>query len=143
MLYEQGIDVMLIKPINPLLLLAKIRAIFRLNGIRRPNSQLTFNGLEIDGGARRASYNGDDLPLSSREFDILWYMAQNSHDVLDRDRLYKNVFGTTYNGYDRSIDMYISRLRNKLVEKTDLPPMIKTVRGRGYLFATEELRPRN
>lgn len=138
MLYEQGIDTLLIKPINPLLMLAQIRAIFRCNGKQRKAVNLVFNGLEIDGCSRRASYGGDEIPLSSREFDILWYMAQNAYNTLDRDHLYKNVLGVEYNGYDRSIDMYISRLRSKLAEGTNLPPLIKTVRGRGYLFAAEE-----
>jgi two-component system response regulator RstA len=138
MLYEQGIDALLIKPINPLLMLAQIRAIFRCNGKQKMADNLVFNGLEINGRARYASYLGDEIPLSSREFDILWYMAQNACNTLDRDRLYKNVFGVEYNGYDRSIDMYISRLRTKLAEGTNLPPIIKTVRGKGYLFAAEE-----
>jgi two-component system response regulator RstA len=138
MLYEQGIDALLIKPVNPLLMLAQIRAIFRCNGNQRKAANLFFNGLEINGRERYASYHGDEIPLSSREFDILLYMAQNACNTLDRDRLYKNVFGVEYNGYDRSIDMYISRLRSKLAEGTNLPPMIKTVRGKGYLFAAEE-----
>ncbi len=138
MLYEQGIDTLLIKPISPLLMLAQIRAIFRCNSKQKQAANLFFNGLEINGRARYASYRGDEIPLSSREFDILWYMAQNACNTLDRDRLYKNVFGVEYNGYDRSIDMYISRLRTKLAEGTNLPPLIKTVRGKGYLFAAEE-----
>lgn len=138
MLYEQGIDTLLIKPINPLLMLARIRALFRRHGKRGTAASLTFHGLEINGNTRHASYNGEEIPLSAREFDILWYMARNTHHILDRDRLYQQVFGVSYNGYDRSIDMYISRLRAKLAERTGLLPLIKTVRGKGYLFAAEE-----
>jgi len=138
MLYEQGIDDLLLQPVNPLLLLAHIRALFRRNGQRLPQQNLNFNGLEINGSARRATYQGDEIPLSSREFDLLWYMARNAYTTLDRDRLYKNVFGIEYNGYDRAVDMYISRIRTKLSETTNLPPVIKTVRGRGYLFVVED-----
>lgn len=138
MLYEQGIDDLLFKPINPLLLLAHIRALFRRNGKRVAQPNVSFRGLEINGGTRRASYQGEEIPLSSREFDLLWYMAKNACMTLDRDKLYKNVFGYEYNGYDRAIDMYISRIRTKLSETTNLPPVIKTVRGKGYLFAVED-----
>jgi len=137
MLYEQGIDDLLFKPLNPLLLLAHIRALFRRNGRRIPQQNLAFSGLEINGSSRRATYQGEEIPLSSREFDLLWYMARNACTTLDRDRLYKNVFGIEYNGYDRAVDMYVSRIRNKLSETTNLPPVIKTVRGKGYLFAVE------
>lgn len=138
MIYEQGIDDLLIKPVNPLLMLAHIRALFRRNCRRGLTANLDFNGLKINGSTRQASYRGEDIPLSSREFDLLWYLAQNACMTLDRDRLYKNVFGVEYNGYDRSIDMYISRLRTKLSESTGLPPVIKTVRGKGYLFVVED-----
>ena len=68
---------------------------------------------------------------------ILWYLAKNACTTLDRDHLYKSVFGIEYNGYDRSIDMYIARIRSKMAPYHNLAPMIKTVRGSGYLFAAE------
>jgi two-component system response regulator RstA len=134
MLFEQGIDDLLVKPLNPLLMLARIRAMFRRTDQRNQPSSLLFNGLEINGSARRVSFHGQELVMSSREFDLLWYMAKNAHTTLDRELIYKNVFGIQYNGYDRSADMYISRIRQKLEQVTDLPAMIKTVRGKGYLF---------
>ncbi len=135
MLYEQGIDELLVKPVSPLLALARIRALFRRNEKRRHPSSLNFKGLEINGGERRLTYRGKEISLSSREFDLLWYLAQNAYSTLNREQLYQNIFGVEYNGYDRAIDMYISRLRTKLIQGTDLPSMIRTVRGKGYLFA--------
>lgn len=137
MLYEQGVDALLIKPIKPLLFLAQIRALFRRNNRWKPSDNVVFNGLEINGGSRSATFEGEEIPLSSREFDLLWYLAQNSCITIDRDKLYQNVFGVEYNGYDRAVDMYISRIRQKLSENTTLPSPIKTVRGRGYLFTAE------
>jgi two-component system, OmpR family, response regulator RstA len=137
LLYEQGVDELLLKPINPLLMLARIRALFRRNDKRMFPANLVFNGLEINGGLRRASYLGEEISFTSREFDLLWYMAKNACTTLDRDHLYKDVFGIEYNGYDRSIDMYIARLRSKMAPFTDLPQLIKTVRNKGYLFAAE------
>lgn len=137
LLYEQGVDELLLKPVNPLLMLARIRALFRRNDKRMLPANLVFNGLEINGGLRRASYLGQEISFTSREFDLLWYLAQNACTTLDRDHLYKDVFGVEYNGYDRSVDMYIARIRAKMASFSDMPQMIKTVRNRGYLFAAE------
>lgn len=135
LLYEQGVDELLIKPINHLLMLARIRALLRRKDSRAIPVNLVFNGLEINGGLRLASYHDQEIPLTAREFDLLWYLARNSCITLDRDHLYKAVFGIEYNGYDRSIDMYIARIRSKMAFHPGLPQMIKTVRGSGYLFA--------
>ena len=137
LLYEQGIDDLLVKPVNHLLMLARIRALFRRNAQRIAPSNLHFNGLEINSGLRRASYLGDEIPFTSREFDLLWHLVKNACTTLDRDHLYKAVFGIEYNGYDRSIDMYIARIRYKLAPYPNAAKMIKTVRGTGYLFAGE------
>lgn len=137
LLYEQGVDEILLKPAPPLLMLARIRALFRRNDKQTLPANLVFDGLEINGGLRRASYHGEEIPLTAREFDLLWYLAKNACTTLDRDHLYKDVFGIEYNGYDRSIDMYIARIRSKMAPFTDLPQMIKTVRNKGYLFAAE------
>ena len=137
LLYEQGVDELLLKPVNPLLMLARIRALFRRNDHRRVPANLVFNGLEINGGMRTAAYLGQEIPFTSREFDLLWYMAKNACTTLDRDHLYKDVLGIEYNGYDRSVDMYIARIRSKMAPYADLPQMIKTVRNKGYLFAAE------
>jgi len=137
LLYEQGVDDLLVKPVNHLLMLARIRALLRRNDQRTAPANLLFNGLEINSGLRRAAYLGEELPFTSREFDLLWHLAKNACTTLDRDQLYKAVFGIEYNGYDRSIDMYIARIRSKMAPYPNLAPMIKTVRGSGYLFAAE------
>jgi len=137
LLYEQGVDDLLVKPMNHLLMLARIRALLRRNGQRATPAALLFNGLEINSGLRRASYRGEEIPFTSREFDLLCHLAHNACTTLDRDHLYKTVFGIEYNGYDRSIDMYVARIRAKLAPYPHLARMIKTVRGSGYLFAGE------
>ncbi|ADW17998.1 two component transcriptional regulator, winged helix family [Desulfobulbus propionicus DSM 2032] len=137
LLYEQGVDDLLVKPVNHLLMLARIRALFRRNGRRPTPENLLFNGLEINRGLRRASYLGEEIPFTSREFDLLWHLANNACTTLDRDHLYKAVFGIEYNGYDRSIDMYVARIRSKMAPYSNLATVIKTVRGTGYLFAAE------
>lgn len=76
LLYEQGIDEILLKPVTPLLVLARIRALLRRNDNKVLAANLVFDGLEINGGLRRVSYLGEEIPLTSREFDLLWYMAK-------------------------------------------------------------------
>jgi len=135
LLYEQGVDDLLVKPMHHLLMLARIRALLRRNNQRTIPSTLLFNGLEINSGLRRATFCDEEIPLTAREFDLLSHLAQNAYSTLDRDHLYKAVFGIEYNGYDRSIDMYIARIRAKMAKFPNLAHMIKTVRGSGYLFA--------
>lgn len=138
LLYEQGVDDLLLKPVNHLLLAARIRALLRRSQLRSTPAHLLFNGLEINPGLRRAAYMGEEIPLTSREFDLFWHLAKHACTTLDRDHLYRAVFGIEYNGYDRSIDMYIARIRAKMAKFASLDTLIKTVRGTGYLFAAEQ-----
>jgi two-component system response regulator RstA len=138
LLYEHGVDDLLVKPANNLLIMAHIRALLRRKSNRVAPVSLLFNGLEINGGLRRVTYEGHEFDLTSREFDLLWYMAKNACTTLNRDQLYKAVLGIEYNGYDRSIDMYIARIRAKMAYAPRMVQMIKTVRGNGYLFAAEQ-----
>lgn len=128
LLYEHGIDGLLEKKLKPLLMLARLRALLRCSRKRETVSLLEFDGLTIDSRTRSVSYEGEEIDFSSREFDLLLYLAQNAYSTLDRDRLYRYLFGIEYNGFDRSIDMYICRLRTKLANSTGLPHVIKTVR---------------
>ena len=138
LLYEQGADDLLLKPVNPLLMAARIRALLRRSQLRAAPAHLLFNGLEINPGLRRTAYLGEEIPLTAREFDLFWHLAKHACTTLDRDHLYRAVFGIEYNGYDRSIDMYIARIRAKMAKFAGLDTLIKTVRGTGYLFAAEQ-----
>lgn len=138
LLYEQGVDDLLLKPVNHLLMAARIRALLRRSQLRATPAHLLFNGLEINLGLRRVAYMGEEIPLTSREFDLFWHLAKHACITLDRDHLYRAVFGIEYNGYDRSIDMYIARIRAKMAKFPGLDTLIKTVRGTGYLFAAEQ-----
>lgn len=138
LLYEQGADDLLLKPVNHLLMAARIRALLRRSQLRATPAHLLFNGLEINLGLRRVTYMGEEIPLTSREFDLFWHLAKHACTTLDRDHLYRAVFGIEYNGYDRSIDMYIARIRAKMAKFPGLDTLIKTVRGTGYLFAAEQ-----
>lgn len=136
---ELGADDYVTKPVQPRLLLARIHVLLRRinNGSRlSKNTPLKFEGLMIDSGSRYIELNKNEVKLSTAEFDLLFLLAQNAGTTLSRDDILKHLRGIGYDGTDRSIDLRISRLRKKLCdEDADNKQRIKTVRGRGYLFA--------
>jgi DNA-binding response OmpR family regulator len=79
--------------------------------------------------------SGESLDLTTTEFDLLWYLASRAGEVVPREQIYRDVYGTTYDGMDRSADVYVSKLRAKLGDDPKRPRLLKTVRGVGYLFA--------
>ncbi len=135
---EMGADDYVVKPVEPRVLLARIEAILRRS---RPaqgapkDARLEAGRLHIDAGRRSASIGGQDLELTTGDFDILWLLASRQGSVVTRDEILRVVRGIDYDGLDRSIDARICRLRRKLHEAGGAESMIKTVRLRGYLFA--------
>lgn len=133
---EMGADDFIVKPVSSALLVAKIRALLRRakRSVAQQGKRLNLGPLEVDGGRREVRVQGQSVDLTSREFDLLWYLACNARAVVSRDRIYEDLLGVEYNGYDRSIDIYISRIRQKLGDSPRRPQLLKTVRGVGYLL---------
>lgn len=132
---ELGADDYLGKPIEPRLLLARIRTLLRraeLPAIR--NGSKATSELQIDAASRTASLGGVDLELTDAEFDLLAYLKEHAGEQLSRDTLSREVCQTDYDGLGRTIDVRIGRLRTKLGDDAKKPRWIKSVRGVGYLF---------
>ena len=132
---ESGADDYVIKPVEPPVLLARLRALLRRPAQARADDQrLRFDTLDIDRRSRSVQLGGQRLELTTGEFEMLWTLASRSGEVLSRDDLLNSVRGIDFNGLDRSVDMCVSKLRRKLQDDPRDPARIKTVRGQGYLF---------
>ena len=132
---ELGADDYLAKPFEPRELLARIQSI-----LRRVNSKnsmvdiLNFESLDINKIKEEVVLDGKTISLSTSEFEALLLFANNSNKVLDREFLVENLRGITWQTYDRSVDVLVSRLRNKLGETPARTRFIKTIHGVGYKF---------
>ena len=127
---ELGADDYLVKPFGFRELLARIRAVSRRTGAReqgREPETLSAGALEIDLRSRRAVLRGDELTLTPKEFDLLVLLARDPGIVVDRQRILREVWNTTWYGGAKTIDVHVGALRRKLGD----PAWIETVRGVG------------
>ncbi|MBP6778435.1 MAG: response regulator transcription factor [Piscinibacter sp.] len=142
---EVGADDYVTKPFDLRELLARIKAVLRrlapvevsaaAAGAAAPPSSLQFAGWRLDTGARRLSNPaGNDVPLTTGEFELLCVFVQHPGRVLSRDFLLEQTRGREAGPFDRTIDVQVGRLRKKLEADTDDPQIIKSVRGAGYIL---------
>jgi two-component system response regulator RstA len=136
---EMGADDYVAKPVQPRVLLARIRALMRRSDktIEDLQQRLDFGELVIDNGARAVILNGQPVEFTSAEYDLLWLLASNAGRILSREDIFERLRGIEYDGQDRSIDVRISRIRPKIGDDPENPRRIKTVRSKGYLFVKE------
>ncbi|HMC34581.1 MAG TPA: response regulator transcription factor [Myxococcales bacterium] len=135
---ELGADDYLAKPFNPRELLARIRAVLRRAPADAETPVFESGGLRIDFSAREVRVDGLRQSLTAHEYDLLSALARNAGRVLSRDQLLELVKGEDADeAFDRSIDVHVSRLRQKIEPDPRHPRYVKTVRGAGYLLARE------
>jgi len=135
---ELGADDYLPKPFEPRELVARIQSVLRR--IRKVDDTgiLTFGPLEIDFPRRTVRLNGELLNLTTNEFTALALLVRNPGKVLDRDQLLQELRGMDSDAFNRSVDITMSRIRQKLKDDPRNPSFIKTVWGTGYVFIGEE-----
>ncbi|QRG04782.1 response regulator transcription factor [Xanthobacter dioxanivorans] len=139
---EIGADDYLVKPFSPRELLARIHAVLRRMRMaggtpRAAGHLLRFSGWTLDTRRRELTNpEGAVVDLSTGEYDLLLTFLENPQKVLSRDHLMDAAKNRTPTGFDRAIDIQVSRLRRKIERRED-PEMVKTVRGTGYFFAPE------
>ncbi|OJA69987.1 DNA-binding response regulator, partial [Burkholderia ubonensis] len=139
---EIGADDYVHKPVEPRILLARIKAQLRRTPARAADSsapqpeRYTFGKFSIDRTGRTVMLPDGSAPdLTSAEFDLLWALVCHAGEVVSRDDLMLQLRGVEFDGLDRTIDGRISKLRRKLRDDASNPQRIKTIRSKGYQFS--------
>jgi DNA-binding response OmpR family regulator len=131
---ELGADDYVTKPFRVAELLARIKAHLRRNA---PTAVVQFGDVEVDRVARVVRRGGADVELSVREFDLLDLLIERAGRAVTRETILARVWGDDYFGTDRTVDNFLTRLRQKL-DTPGEPRYLQTVRGVGYRFAPDE-----
>jgi DNA-binding response OmpR family regulator len=131
---ELGADDYLPKPFEPRELVARLQAVLRRGTGETAAENVRVGALEIAWEARTVRRDGRPVELTTAEFELLRLFVRNRGRVLTRERILETTRGLDWESYDRSIDVLVSRLRQKLGDDPRQPAFIKTVRGLGYRF---------
>lgn len=138
---EAGADDYVTKPVDPMVLLARTRALLRrVESLDKPahsGAEIVLGGLRISPSAQEVMLDGRHVQLTTHEFELLLLLARHAGTVLSRDDIFHNLRCIDYDGLDRSIDGRISKLRRRLEDSATDPTRIKTVWGKGYLLVPD------
>ncbi|MEN6351751.1 MAG: response regulator transcription factor [Syntrophomonas sp.] len=134
-----GADDYMVKPFSPLEMVARVKAHIarheRLLGFR-PDSgdEIEIKGLVINKSSRRVLINGQEIAFSSKEFDLLVFLAQNPNRVLTKDQIYVHIWGEEAYGDLTTVAVHIRKIREKIEADPSNPQYLETVWGAGYRF---------
>ncbi|MBR1507122.1 MAG: response regulator transcription factor [Eubacterium sp.] len=136
---EYGADDYITKPFNILEVKARIKAIMRRSfkadaDKEKEGSIIEKNGLRCECDSRRVFINGDEVSLTAKEFDLLLLLISNPNKVYSRDDLLETIWGSSYPGDARTVDVHVRRLREKIESQPANPRYIHTKWGIGYYF---------
>lgn len=126
--FECGADDYIIKPFTPMVLVARVEALFRRS---QGQQRTSFGSMKIDLDGREVTVDGVPAALSRKEYELLVYLAENENITLSRDQILEAVWGYDYLGSSNTVDTHINRLRTKLGK---CGHYIVTLRGFGYRF---------
>jgi two-component system response regulator RegX3 len=140
---ELGADDYVVKPFSARELVARVRAVLRRAeaGGRQAEGVTEIGQLVVDPARRSASFRGEELVLSRKEFDLLRLLVESAGSVVTRERLLEEVWDTNWFGSTKTLDVHVSGLRKKLADDPTEPRYIHTVRGVGFRFASADELP--
>ena len=129
--FDVGADDYITKPIKPRALMSRISALFRRDSKKKTaTSQINLGGLLIDRSSYTINMEGQEITLPKKEFELLYFLAQNPNKVFGRDELLQNIWGSEVYVLARTVDVHIRKVREKIGDD-----FIKTVKGVGYKFS--------
>lgn len=132
--FDMGADDYITKPIKPRALVSRINALFRRESKKKKeNSKISIRDLEIDRSSYTVLLNEETINLPKKEFELLFFLAQNSGKVFSRDELLQNIWGTDVYVLARTVDVHIRKVREKIGDD-----YILTVKGVGYKFEANQ-----
>jgi DNA-binding response OmpR family regulator len=133
-----GADDYVTKPFSPRQLMARVRTALRRNTGRAGTAQfLVYEDLTVDTEKRQVSRKGENLPLTRDEYNILALLMSRQAKIFTREEILEAVKGGGYDGFDRSVDSTVKRLRSKIGDDPKTPKYIVTVYGMGYRFGID------
>ena len=135
---EYGADDYITKPFNILEVKARIKAILRRSNKKqepiKPSNIMESNGMKVELDSRRVFVNGKEINLTAKEFDLLELLMSHPNKVYSRNELLNTIWGNTYPGDARTVDVHVRRLREKIEDNPGEPVYIHTKWGVGYFF---------
>jgi len=135
---ELGADDYLAKPFEPRELVARIQSVLRRIHTVEKNQVRKFGSMAIDFNKHTVEIDGKNIEMTTNEFSALCFLARNPNKVLNRDQILDEMSGIECDAFNRSVDITMSRLRQKLNDDPKNPSFIKTIWGTGYMFVAEE-----
>ncbi|MGB5824649.1 MAG: response regulator transcription factor [Proteocatella sp.] len=136
--FEKGADDYVIKPFSPRELMGRIKVFLKRIYQGTEEIVLSEGDLKLFTNSMKAQKSGQDLDLTATEFKIVHTLMRNKGTILTREQLIEQSFGQGYDGFDRNIDSYIKRIRQKIESDPKKPTLLITKYGVGYVFGGEK-----